>query len=222
MFIRDVDLARHEPTLHRDVQWLAQRRLDTPAGVVGTTLTAAQGNFVALNVSPGDVALLDQVAVEVIERVSATQLVVSGLRARDEDAVTPPPGAATRRLVLTGFGPQMALAHAQVLAMLGVAAGTTPQAGVINEASIVNGVELAGAEALLALHLIWSAAEVSSGAGGTGGSGGGAGVGGSARSEHYRRRFDAARARVRALIDTDGDGVADASRALNVQAWVRG
>lgn len=67
-------------------------------------------------------------------------------------------------------------------------------------------------EALAALHQIYAAAAALS-------------VEGSpayARAEHYRARLAAERQRAAARLDTDGDGLADATRYLNTLPFVRG
>jgi hypothetical protein len=69
-------------------------------------------------------------------------------------------------------------------------------------------------EALGALHLIYAGASV---AGDPGVEGGAAG-----RAQIYRSRFEQARRLAAARIDTDSDGIADATRYLSVIQLSRG
>jgi len=84
-------------------------------------------------------------------------------------------------------------------------------AGVVTEASITNRKSFVLFEVLGVLHLIFAAASAlaveSSPA--------------AFKAGMYRERFGAERGRVAARIDTDGDGVADATRRPSVVQLVR-
>jgi hypothetical protein len=80
------------------------------------------------------------------------------------------------------------------------------------EASVLNPRDLALVEALGVLHLIYSSAAAPLGDGNTL----------AARAEHFRDRFAHERWRARAIIDTDGDGRADAVRSMSVGVLRRG
>ncbi len=207
-FATDRDLLILEPTLFADVQWAAQRvAAAASASIAGTTLSASGADFAAQGVEPGMVALVDGVPVEVLARLSATTLAVSRPRAGLDDPAAPPPPISSKPLTIHTFRPQLEIVHAQVLAILGV----EPEA----EAMILNPRSLRLVEALGTLHLIFTSAAL----GRVGGDAGDSTF--IARAELHRRRYTHARQLTRALLDTDGDGVADAQRPLVSGAMVR-
>lgn len=209
MFARDRDLLLIEPGLMRDAGWAGQRVLEVTGSVSGTTLTIASGSLSAAGVEAGFVALIDGLAVEVIERISSTQATVSLMRASTASMPVTPPTASNRPVKVYTFGPQIAMVHRQVLSMVGI---DPDGAGELTEASITNPGALVRLEALGTLHLVYAAA-------------GAPGRGGEAmaqRAEMYRRRFAEERERAVAVIDTDGDGVGETTRRPSVFALVRG
>jgi hypothetical protein len=106
------------------------------------------------------------------------------------------------------FAPQLALIHAQVVRMLGLAPSGSG-GGAPTEADVVNPDDLRLVEALGALHLVYAAASA-------------AGAEGMAsKAAMYRERFSAERQRVVARVDLDGDGAPDATRRMNVVALSR-
>lgn len=223
-FATDRDLLVLEPSLFRDVSWTAQKLIDVPGGgggasISGTTLTASAADFVGAGVAAGHVALVAGVAHEVVERLSATTLTVSRLRADPVGAPIAPPGVTGAALVIATFGPQIRLIHDQVMRALGIeptgalsggGGGGASQEGAVTEASIVNGGALAEVEALGALHLILSGAAALVGEDSTMW----------AKAMEYRERFQEARRRAAAMLDTDGDGVGDAARRISA-GWLR-
>jgi hypothetical protein len=94
------------------------------------------------------------------------------------------------------------MVHAQVLRMLGIDPDEPAMPGAVTEASITNGESLALFEALGALHLIFTAAAALSGADSPA----------AYKANLYLDRFAAERSRVAARIDTNGDGLPDATR----------
>lgn len=218
-FAADRDLLVLEPNLFRDVQWTAQRLVSVTASVSGTTLTAAGADFVAAGVTTGHVALVDGTPCEVISRTSATVLVVSRPRGGLDDAAIPPAAASNKALTIHTFGPQIAIVHGQVLRMLGIdpdePAGEVAR-GALTEAAVLNPRALRLVEALGALHLVFAGAAAIAGS-----AVGGLEIGPAARARFYRERFDEARRLAAARIDTNGDGVADATRYLNLVQLTR-
>jgi hypothetical protein len=218
-FTTDRDLLILEPGLFRQVQWVAQRLISATCSVSGTTLTSSGVDFVAQNVGPGHVALADGVAVEVVARLSATSLTVSRPRATLDEATVPPAQVTNKTLTISTFLPQVQIVHEQLLRMLGIepadagVSGLAGVDGVLTEAAIMNPRSLRLVEALGALHLIYAGAST---VGDTGVEGGAA-----ARAELYRARFEQVRRIAAARIDTDGDGIADATRHLNVMQLTR-
>ncbi|MEX2218350.1 MAG: hypothetical protein WD749_06275, partial [Phycisphaerales bacterium] len=138
---------------------------------------------------------------------------VSRLRADAEADPLPPSPAAGKPVAVYTFAPQLAAAHAEVLRLLGVEPGDEAPEGRVAESAITNPADLRRLECLAALRLIFEAATPAEGAWRTSHE--------FNRAQIYQGRFEAERQRVAALLDLDGDGVADATRRLNVIHVVR-
>ena len=209
MFARDRDLLVLEPGLMRDVAWNGQRVLNTTGVLNGDSLALTSGSWIDAGVGPGFVVAIDGVAHEIVSVQDATFATVSLIRASGESDPVVASIAGTPSVVVHTFSPQIGLVHRQVLAMLGIDPDDPegPGAGaVLNPGSLVR------VEALGALHLIYASAAAP-------------GRGGEAyaeRAERYKRRFGAERGRVSALIDLDGDGVAETRRHPNAFVLTRG
>lgn len=206
-FALDRDLLALEPSLFRDCGFLGQRLSKATASISGTTLTASSPDvdFVTAAVAAGHVALVGGVPCEVISVASGTQLSVSRLRDARSGAVLPPPPVTSQELIIATFAPQIALAHAQLLAMAGIdPSGLGPQA--VADDAVVR------LEATLSLAVVWAAAAALTGEGSAAWS----------RAEWYRGRAAADRGKVRVPIDTNSDGIADASRSLGLSFTFRG
>lgn len=214
MFAADRDLLALHPDLFRDVAWLGQRVLGATVSISGGTLSAAGVDLAALGVGEGQVVLVAGVPVEVLARTGATTLSVCRPRADRGDTPINPDAVPSAAATIFTFAPQIALAHRQILAMLGLRplndAGARPDEP--GEQHVVNPGDLRDAEACLALHLILSAA---------------AGLGGpespaGRRAEFFRQRFNQSRSHAAARLDLNGDGVAEAARFLNTGWLIRG
>lgn len=201
-FARDRDLLALEPNLLREVRWRGQVMAEAAdASLVGTSLVSASSDFEAAGVGAGSVALVGEVAVEVIERVSATELTVSRVRASEADAPAPPVAQGSDlSLSVPTFGAQREAAHAELLGRVGLAAS-----------EVVNVEEFRRVEALGALRRIFEAASPSCEVTMQG-----------VKRALYARRFDAARLRLVALADRDGDGEVDAEQAAGRTILRRG
>lgn len=210
-FATDRDLLVLEPMLFRDVGWSAQTLIDvTDAAVVSTAASSASSDFNIAGVRAGMIAVIEGVPVEVLAVVSSTALSVSRLRATgDDNAIPPAPGTGLTMAIAT-FAPQIEWVHAQTLRSLGIE--PADPSAVPAASDIVNPAALALVESLGALHLILSSAAAM--------------VGPEsilwAKARMYRERLDAARRRVVAEVDLDGDGAADAARRMNTAQFVRG
>jgi hypothetical protein len=219
VFITDRDLLVLEPNLFRDVGWAGQRLLSATGSVSGTTLTVPGADFVALGVDAGHVAVLgaNYEAVEVVQRLSATSLQVSRPRADAAGAAIAPSAGTGLAVVIGTFRPQIAIVHRQVLRMLGLGEAGSALGGEagLDESAVTNPGELALLEAAGTLHLVLGSA-------GAVGAVGGAGGAMARRAEHYREVFAAERGRTAARVDTNGDGVAEVTRYLNVVQLGRG
>jgi hypothetical protein len=206
----DRDLLALEPALFRDLGWLGQRLLLGEGSIAGTTLTLSSSD-VALDeagIGPGNVVQVDQTPYEVVERLSATELTVSRLRAGEEGAPIPPTPVSGSPVSVYTFAPQIALARADTLRLLGIDPGE-PAEGVLTESSILDVAALRWLVTLGALRLVFAAA-------------GSADDSAAARAEMYRDRLGAERQRLTFEIDTDGDGQPDALRRLNTAHLRRG
>ena len=84
MFISDRDLFALEPNLFRDAAWVSQTLVQGTGSISGSTLTlsAQDVDFEAAGVEAGHVARVDDAPYEVMERLSATSVRLSRLRAR--------------------------------------------------------------------------------------------------------------------------------------------
>ena len=207
MFSQDRDLMVYEPGLLRDVSWVGQRRLSATGSVSGTTLTLASGSFADAQVQAGQVVLFDGVALEIVSVESATTATVSLLRADAGGGAVAPIAASNRSVMVYDFSPQRAIVHRQVLAMLGIDSAGDGSDGIngIDESMVTNPGALTRLECLGTLHLVYSGASAPGR--------------GSDRFEQrvglYLERYRRERESVVAMIDMDGDGIAEATRRAN-------
>lgn len=207
MFSQDRDLMVYEPGLLRDVAWVGQRRLSATGSVSGTTLTLASGSFADAQVQAGQVVLFDGVALEIVSVESATTATVSLLRADAGGGAVAPIAASNRSVMVYDFSPQRAIVHRQVLAMLGIDSAGDGSDGIngIDESMVTNPGALTRLECLGTLHLVYSGASAPGR--------------GSDRFEQrvglYLERYRRERESVVAMIDMDGDGIAEATRRAN-------
>ncbi len=214
MFTTDRDLLALEPNLFRDISWLAQTLCFGAGSLSGGTLTLDGPILAGTGVGAGNVVVVDRTPMEVLTAPAADTLTVSLSR---PDPAGPPIIPADRTgvpVVIITFAPQLALVHRQLLAMLGIRDGSptppiAPDTAI--ESQIVNPRDLALVETLGALHLIYSAAsaalpETSPQA---------------QRARMYQERFAKERWRARADIDLNNDGLADATRTLNISHLLR-
>lgn len=218
MFATDIDLLVIEPSLFAEVGWSGQRTVSAAGTLSGTTLTFASVDLVAAGVEAGCVVLMNGVPLEVVSRTSSTVLSVSLVRWGRTGPAIPPVGLTTGACEVYTFRPQAAVAHRIVLRMLGLSESTPPatvpgsDGPPLGESALLNSADAATLEALLTLHTVYASA----------GSLAPVGSGLGAKAEQYRRRAGAERARLSALIDTNADGVADATRRPGVVPLVRG
>ena len=209
MFAMDRDLLVVEPGLYRDVKWNGQRLLGGVGDLSSTTLSLTSGSFVDGGVGAGHVVLVDSVPMEIVEVVSATQATVSIMRGDTGSNVIPGTSAAGVSVEVFTFGPQIEIVHRQVLAMIGID-GDDPEG--LGESAVTNPGAMVVLEALGALHLIYASA----------GAPGRRGEAFLDRGKMYQQRFSTERSRVTALIDLDGDGIAETRRHPNSFVLSRG
>lgn len=213
MFATDTDLLLLEPNLFRDVTWTGQR-LITGSARIASGVLKLQSSDVPLDsvgITPGCIVLVGLTPYEVLEIHDATDAAISRPRADRDDPAIPMADLETDTpTIVASFAPQIAIIHRQVLRMLGIEP-EHPAEGMPTEADITNPRALAVLEALGALHLIYAAAGALTPAGSPA----------NQRAEHYRRRFGEERARCRVEVDTDGDGLPDSTRMLNMIQFTR-
>ncbi len=211
-FAADRHLLVLEPNLFRDVQFASQLLASGTDGVVsGTSFTSASADFEAAGVGAGHVISISDRAVEVVGRVSPTELTVSLLRARVEDPLVPAPDSAAAVYTVRSFAPQLELLHRQVMRMAGIEPDAAAAQGEAGVEDVLNVDEMAQVEALGTLEAIFaSAASILADEPYL-----------RLRAASYRQRFASARERARVRLDLDGDGVADAVRSLSVVQFVR-
>lgn len=216
MFASDRDLLMYEPRLFLDAVWVGQRLFSGTGLVVSGVLAASGALFTTIGIAPGNVVNYKDASYEVVQVLGATQLGLSVPRASAEDPVILAPDSASTSVSIYTFRHQLLIVHEQILRMIGIEPELVAQPGetLVTESSIVNPTALRRLEALGALHLVFAAASAS----------GAVGEGSvfSEKAAMYRERFAAERERVSVLIDTDGDGRADATRRPTVMHLVRG
>lgn len=212
MFASDRTLLALEPTLFRDVAFLSQR---LTAGVCSTsesTLTAStlDPDFLTAGTRPGHIITIDEVSYEIAEVSGSDTLKISRLRERDDGELIPPPTLTSRPFSIHTFGPQLVLAHAQVLNMLSLAPSGSAS-HLISEDALLNKADFATFEAHLALrHLLTSAGTLSRD---------------TPALATLRSSLDAAirtaHQTLIAHIDLNADGTPDSQRRLNIQYLTR-
>ncbi|MFK7760040.1 MAG: hypothetical protein AB8C13_08840 [Phycisphaerales bacterium] len=209
MFATDRDLLIIEPGLYRDVVWSGQRLLSGTGNLTGAVLTLTSGTFVEGDISAGHVVLIDSVPMEVVSVESAVSATVSIMRSDTDSNVVPGTSVSGASVEVYTFGPQIEIVHRQVLAMIGI--DPDDESG-LGAGAVTNPSGLVVLEALGALHLIYASA-------------GAPGRGGEAfldRSKQYQQRFSMQRGFVTAMIDLDGDGIAETRRHPNSFVLRRG
>lgn len=208
--ITDRDLLLIEPNLFSNALGLATLLVDvTDGNVSGTSLTSADSDFASMGIDAGHVAVIDGETTEVVDRVSATELTISLPRVTAEDPLIAPAPGSDLSVKVPTFGRQITLSRGWVLGSLGIE--IDDEGFPLDESVLLNATEI---EKLIALETIarlsnlvaaldptdQSLAEVAT---------------------HYAGELTAARHRTQAVLDLDGDGVADASRRVCVATLIR-
>lgn len=210
-FAKDRDLLVIEPGLMGEAGWASQRRFAGTGTLAGTTLTVtAGGSPAAAGIGVGSVLLVGAGAVVEVLSVGGQALGISLIRAAPGDAPIAPGTSGTVGVQCWSFEPQIALAHGQLLRMLGVDEVVPPGgSGLaaserVSESQITNPAALVTVEALMALRVIYAALPV--------GQPGGERLTG--KLALLGQRVEQQQRVVRVLIDSDGDGEADVVRRL--------
>lgn len=193
MAVMDRDLLWWEPALYREVAWSAQILTRGKATITGDILLMADANvdFVTAAVQAGQVIVVGDLPLEILQVRGEEDLRVSLVRARGETTVRPPGDTASAEAWVMSFAPQVALAAASVARLIGV-----------DVAKVVNSQDASDVVALTALELIARAA----------GAPGGAEHPWTRRSAWFAQRAREEAARLVLEIDADGDGAAEVRR----------
>jgi len=213
MFAKDRDLLILEPNIFRDGVFLTQR-LSCGEGDISESLLSASDTdvgFDAAGVDTGHVVVVDEIAYEVLERQSVSDLVISRLRPRRDGTVVQPSPATQAAVCVATYAPQLEAAHQAVLRMAGIETSGQIVPGAPKEAMICNPEAFIPVECLHALAAIYNAL----------GAGQPADAPANQRSVAYQRRFEAESERVLVHLDMNGDGVPDAVRRLAGGPMVR-
>lgn len=203
--IDDRDLLIREPSMFLDASNAATSLLSTTDGAIsGTTLTSADSDFVTMGIELGHVIVVNGEALEVVSRADANRLVVSKPRASTVDVQIEPGDGSTLSLEVITFARLIAEVEAWVLGAFGIdsADPVTP----LDETAILNPQEI---EPLIALRTIAKAFAAASALAPTDSSL-------SQRAVLYADLASDARRQAKVVIDLDGDGIADATRHIDV------
>lgn len=208
--IDDRDLLIREPSLFLDASSVATSVLSATDGIVSSgTLFSSSSDFEAPGIELGHVVVVNGEALEVVSRTDPTRIVVSRPRLLTTDLqIEPDTGSALNLEVLT-FARLIAEVQAWVLGAFGIDASdpVTP----LDETAILNPEEV---ESLIALRTLARAFTAASAIAPTDSSL-------SQRATLYAGLAAEARRQAKAVIDLDGDGIADATRHLDVVSLSR-
>ncbi|XAL97944.1 hypothetical protein OT109_10065 [Phycisphaeraceae bacterium D3-23] len=210
-FSTDRDLLAYEPTLFNDVPFVAQQRVSVAdADVTGTTVFSITADFVAAQIGPGSVVLIDRRPFEVVTRIDEATLTVSLPRTVTSDPPIPGGDGTALSLIARTFAPQAALVREALLRMLGIDASDPDST--LDEESVVSLGAMARLEAQGTLERVYSSAAALTG-----------------NNEHhllkageYRKRFLRSAAQSAIQIDTNADGLPDEKRYLGLMRMTRG
>ncbi len=211
----DIDLLAFEPWLFRDAAFAAQVLSSGNGNLDGTSFVRTGGSFVDDHVGADCVITLTgdlTGCYPIVAAVNATSLVVStlyeGLFPDIGEPVASDVGSGSNlSFVVRTFAPQRRIVSQVILGAAGVG-GDDPS---VSAGNMLVTPAIRHAAALGTLQLIYSAlaaasdnpAELS------------------LRADYYERQYRRALSRLRVQFDTNGDGVADVCKPLNIVNLVR-
>jgi hypothetical protein len=214
MFATDRDLLVLEPYLFRDHAWVGQRLARGIGSITDNVLSfsTVDVELDLAQVAAGCVVTVLGTSYEITGGVASASAQVSRLRSSATGtniAVADTTGADAW---IVSFRPQIAMVHRQILRMAGIEPDApAPIGGRLGASAITNGNALVTLESLGALHLIFAAAASIAGPGSPA----------ATRASMYRDLFREERLRAEVELDSDGDGLPDVVRRLNVARLVR-
>ena len=208
--IDDRDLLIREPSLFLDASSVATSVLSATDGIVSSgTLFSSSSDFETPGIEFGHVVVVNGEALEVISRTDQNRIVVSKPRLLSTDTDIEPDTGSSLNLEVLTFTRLIAEVQAWVLGAFGIDASdpVTP----LDETAILNPEEV---EPLIALRTLARAFAAASAIAPTDSSL-------SQRATLYAGLAAEARRQAKAVIDLDGDGIADATRHLDVVSLSR-
>lgn len=211
MFTSDRDLLTLEPGLFRDASWVGQQLARGEARITSGHALFTAGGINRDAALPGMVLVIGRIPLEIISVIDDTEVEVSLLRTDVAAPVIVPTDMTAAPALCTTFQPQIALAHRQILAMLGLAPSGAETFETFNEDAITNPRDLTLLESLGALNLIFSGLAAAAGPDSLAWQ----------KADMYAKRFARERFRAHAKIDTNNDGQPDALRRCNILHLVR-
>jgi hypothetical protein len=210
MFCTDIDLLRWEPHIASEAAFSTQTLLSTTGSVSGTTLTIAAGSLAASRIRAGFIACLSGTingSFPIVSVDTSTACTLSVVYDGLDEAPPLPvsPGAATDLAVaIRSFFPQRKIISDLLSRMAGVEPG--------GDETILNPEEFRKPCVLGTLHMIYSAMSTAS-------------FENRAdlliRAELYERLYRKSLRGVSAVIDTNGDGIANRRQPLRVIHFAR-
>lgn len=205
-FSNDVDILKYEPVLFSELHlpWQVPAS-GTGAVLSGTTLTAADADFMATEITAGGVVYLKSAdgsldgAYEIVSAGSATQLTVSVLRPDASDTPIAPRAASDISYRISTFGPQAGEAAFQLTEYFGIRPGNPTSPVAVENIVDTEGLRRASVFAVIAaIYAMWTSRTE--------------GENFWKKGVHYRQLFEKARQRCRLSVDLGSDGVADVTR----------
>ncbi len=208
--IEDRELALIEPTLFIDAINQATLLIDaTDGNVSNTTVTSLGSDFESMAIDFGHIVVIDGEVCEVINRISSAALTASLLRASQTDPLIEPTAGSGLSIKIVSFHRHIELAQAWVFGALGIDGGDPGLS--LEESAILNPSMVAH---LIALETIWRVLCAAAAIDPTDQSL-------ADRAEHYGRLVSESRQQTKAILDLDGDGVADSTRRIGVVTLIR-
>ncbi len=203
--VDDRDLVLIEPTLFIDAENQATRLVHVIDGSVSnTSVTSLSADFEAAQVDAGHVVVVNNEVCEVVDRMTAAALTVSLPRANEGDPLIEPAQGSGMTVTVATFMRLIDQVEVWVLGSLGIA-DEDPET-TLDEEAILNPADV---QRLIALKTIARAFEAAAALDP-------ADESLASRAMLYRDAATDASGQTRAILDLDGDGIADATRRFDV------
>jgi len=207
--ITDRDLLLIEPSAFLHAAAAATKVLSAADAVIaGTTLSSASSDFVAGGITAGQVAVVAGEALEIVVRLSATSLTVSRARRPGDAVIAPAPGTGLALAVWT-FNRLIDDVEARLLESMRIdpedAAAPLDAGAILNAQAVGRLISLLVTEQAFKAAAAHAPTDESL----------------AERAALHARRALSARHATLAVLDLDGDGIADATRRFNNCALLR-